>query len=223
MTQSEPGTSKRAPRRFSWRLVLLISAALVCLAVPGLWVAHTGLVSWNSGAPYSKADMTHFDGVHPKALKALDALRERSGRRWTVMSAKRPKKLNTKVGGVSNSYHLSGMAFDLRVPHWARERFYEHAKAAGFKGFGWGEGQVHVDIREQSEWWSYTGGKDIGAPKKWDHLYKAPATFIEEVSSKAPASKRPAGVYSLKARTVNAFRTLKWDIYMFARDLGVID
>ena len=125
--------------------------------------------------------MTHFEGVHPKALKALDALRERSGRRWTVTSAKRPKKLNTKVGGASKSMHLSGRAFDLRVPHWARERFYEDAKAAGFKGFGWGEGQVHVDIRGRSEWWSYTGGTYIGGPKKWDHLYKAPATFIEEV------------------------------------------
>ena len=223
VTESDRDKTKRGPRRFGWRLFFVLSASLIALAVPGLWLVHTALVSWNSAAPYTDADMTHFDGVHPKALKALDALRERSGRRWTVTSAKRPKKLNIKVGGASKSMHLSGRAFDLRVPHWARERFYEDAKAAGFKGFGWGEGQVHVDIRGRSEWWSYTGGTYIGAPKKWDHLYKAPATFIEEVSSKAPKSKRPAGVYSLKARTVHAFRTLKWDIYMCARDLGVID
>ena len=88
VTESDRDRTKRGPRRLGWCLFFVLSASLIGLAVPGLWLAHTALVSWNSAAPYTDADMTYFDGVHPKALKALDALRERSGRRWTVMSAK---------------------------------------------------------------------------------------------------------------------------------------
>ena len=46
-----------------------------------------------------------------------------------VTSGRRTPEHNRRVGGVENSFHLSGRAVDVVVPASARSAFIEHAKA----------------------------------------------------------------------------------------------
>ena len=191
------------------------------LSQPALWTLHSLWLSVGSSAPYTASDIPDYDQVHPKALEALEELRERRARRWTVTSAHRSSSHNRAVKGASKSMHLSGKAFDIRVPHWARESFYEHAKASGFRGFGWGAGQVHIDIRAQEGWWSYDAGKHVGGLKKWAHLYKAPESFRQAVEESRPKGARGSGDDTLRERGAQHWKTLKWDTMMLCRDLGL--
>lgn len=50
----------------------------------------------------------------------LDEIREGYGKPIYINSGYRSQALNTKIGGVKNSYHLKGLAFDLR---WDPELF----------------------------------------------------------------------------------------------------
>lgn len=47
----------------------------------------------------------------------LEPLREKWGKPIHINSGYRSKSLNNRVGGVANSYHLKGLAADIRVQH----------------------------------------------------------------------------------------------------------
>ena len=90
----------------------------------------------------------------------LDPIRERYGGPITVSSGYRSEKLNKAVGGVSNSYHMKGLAADLVGAHRSdeeRKAIFRAALAVG--GYDqlileqtkdgktkW----VHVGLREES-------------------------------------------------------------------------
>lgn len=66
----------------------------------------------------------HIDNTPPASIVAnleylvevvLDPLREKVGRPVIVNCAYRCRKLNTAVGGASNSQHLTGLAADIHV------------------------------------------------------------------------------------------------------------
>lgn len=74
-----------------------------------------------------------------------------------ITSGFRSQKTNIKVGGVSNSYHLLGMAADIYSPNIPIKEFNEEIenfiKDSGFPGFIGGKGYypnrnfVHIDTR----------------------------------------------------------------------------
>lgn len=142
-----------------------------------------GLFQWQGWrVPYTPLDV-HGTSVDPEALEALNQIRVRTRHRWWVVSGYRGPWLNEKVGGHKDSRHLQGKAFDLWVTQGDREVFYEAAKEAGFKGYGWAAWTVHVELRRDRLWWPYDGFKVVSGPRKCEFLHQLPENFIRELKN----------------------------------------
>ena len=153
-------------RRWAWG-----ARALLGVGVAALLLFHQG---WR--VPYLDVEVGG-QGVDPQALKALNALRVDTRRRWRVASGFRNADHNRKVGGAQKSQHVKGRAFDLHVPLTERAAFYDAAKRAGFVAFGWGNNTVHVDLGPR-RWWTYDdAGRHLSGRARYPHLDKAPANF----------------------------------------------
>ena len=95
--------------------------------------------------------------VDRDAMDALQKLRtmiyNKTGSGLIINSGYRSKEYNKKVGGSSNSYHMKGMAFDIRLtPKVSRETIHQFAYGAGFNGIGDYDTFVHVDIGPKRSW-----------------------------------------------------------------------
>ena len=101
-----------------------------------------------------------------KAIKALNGIRTECKAHYAVMSGYRNPIKNKRAGGVSNSQHLKGIAFDVIVPQSNRKEFYKCAKNEGFQAFGWGNRTVHIDMGPR-RWWTYDdNSKHVSGEKK---------------------------------------------------------
>jgi zinc D-Ala-D-Ala carboxypeptidase len=87
--------------------------------------------------------------IDPAALDRLQALRNRLGRPLLITSAYRSPEHNKAVNGARNSYHMRGMAFDVRMENQDPHEFAKVAKAVGFTGVITypRSGFIHVDNR----------------------------------------------------------------------------
>lgn len=75
---------------------------------------------WDEIKYFSKSEFVckcgcKSDEMEEKLIKTADKVRDHFGKRITVSSGRRCAKHNAKVGGVSNSRHLSGKAMDFCV------------------------------------------------------------------------------------------------------------
>lgn len=88
-------------------------------------------------------------------VSKLEALRQLVGKPVFVNSGYRCPAHNRAVGGAVNSYHLKGMAADVRVPGLGVTELSRLAEKAGFDGIGIYTTQafVHVDVRGYSASW----------------------------------------------------------------------
>lgn len=87
--------------------------------------------------------------VQPELLQKLEHLRRLAGAPVLVNSGYRCPNHNRAVGGAANSYHLIGMAADIRVSGLAVENLAALGEQAGFDGIGLyqQQGFIHVDVR----------------------------------------------------------------------------
>ena len=76
-----------------------------------------------------------------------------------INSAYRTPKYNAKVGGVSNSYHVKGMAADIVVSGVSAKRVAQYAETLDCGGIGWYEHKkfVHIDTRKKRVCWKDAG------------------------------------------------------------------
>lgn len=84
---------------------------------------------------------SHGDGsliVNMAAMDCLQRLRLSWKRPMVISSGYRDPAWNTRVGGAPKSYHMQGMAFDVRMnaSDAGVVSFIYHATKAGFRGFG---------------------------------------------------------------------------------------
>ena len=91
-------------------------------------------------------------GVKPPALDKLQALREAVGVPLTINSAYRCPEHNEAVGGSENSRHKAGDAFDISLKGVNKYKLLERAKKVGFKGFGFYNSFLHVDLGRSRSW-----------------------------------------------------------------------
>ncbi|MEW5920673.1 MAG: D-Ala-D-Ala carboxypeptidase family metallohydrolase [Bacillota bacterium] len=77
--------------------------------------------------------------LHRELLERLQALRDALGRPVIVN--------NAAVGGSPHSYHLRGMAADIRVPGLSPAELATAARQASFRGIIIYPTFVHVDVR----------------------------------------------------------------------------
>lgn len=96
-----------------------------------------------------------------EAMIQIQTLRNLCGFSLPVTSGARCAKHNASVGGAKNSYHVKGMAFDIRVNRKKSVIIKRNLNLLWFHGTGtslksyWGF--VHLDIRpiELASDWSY--------------------------------------------------------------------
>ena len=83
------------------------------------------------------------------ALRMLDDLRRAMGHPLFLNSGYRSPEHNAAVGGARNSYHMRGVAFDVRMANVDPHRFEAEARRLGFSGIGIyaRSGFIHVDAR----------------------------------------------------------------------------
>ena len=85
--------------------------------------------------------------MDPVVLGMIDAARKAYGKPIKVNSGFRTPEHNSKVGGVSNSSHLKGLAIDIACSD-SNERFLLLGALlkVGFKRLGVGTSFIHVDV-----------------------------------------------------------------------------
>jgi hypothetical protein len=91
------------------------------------------------------------DGV---ALDKLQDLREKLGTPLLITSAYRSPEHNRKVGGAKVSYHMKGVAFDIRMENQDPHAFEMAAREVGFRGIGYypKQGFMHIDLGPERTW-----------------------------------------------------------------------
>ena len=85
--------------------------------------------------------------LHRELLERLQELRNTLGRPAIINSGYRNPAHNAAVGGSPTSYHLRGMAADIRVPGISPQALAGAARQAGFRGVITYAKFMHVDVR----------------------------------------------------------------------------
>lgn len=88
----------------------------------------------------------------PGALDVLQGFRAHLSRPIIVNSAYRSIGYNKSVGGAANSYHLSGIAWDISVNGIPTVELAKIASAFGFGGIGIYKTFIHVDVGPRRSW-----------------------------------------------------------------------
>jgi hypothetical protein len=129
---------------------------------------------------YRSIDINRFERVETELVEKLDRLTGLlGGEKFLILSGYRTPDENLAAGGVANSMHLLGRAFDLYVPM-DPGAFVEAAKRVGFKGIGvyvndQNVVSAHVDVRPTSDLASWGRIGSRGVP------YVALSTVLEEL------------------------------------------
>lgn len=94
--------------------------------------------------------------VAPELVTILQKIRTNFGKAVTITSAYRTPDYNSKVGGVSNSQHLLGIAADIVVSGVtpATVAAYVETLIPNTGGIGIYSSFVHVDVRETKSRWN---------------------------------------------------------------------
>jgi len=88
-----------------------------------------------------------------RLLKGLVMLRIIMNRPVRISSGYRCEKENKRVKGHKTSYHMAGMAADIKVKDISISSLADFAESIGFKGIGIYKKHLHVDIRETLYRW----------------------------------------------------------------------
>ena len=103
--------------------------------------------------------------VREDALDAIERLRAAMAAPLTIDSGHRCALHNARVGGAPLSQHKS-LAFDVRLLGHDPMVLRARALDAGFRGFGYGNSFLHLDVRARPAHWFY-GNRSIA---KWTSL-----------------------------------------------------
>ena len=83
----------------------------------------------------------------------LEQLRNKLNKPVHILSGYRTIEYNGKINGAKNSYHLTGMAADIKVEGVDPKIIATYAAMCGFRGIGIYSTFVHVDIRPNVYVW----------------------------------------------------------------------
>lgn len=131
--------------------------------------------------------------VNEDALDKLQALRNALGKPLLITSAYRSPEHNKRVGGAKDSYHMRGVAFDVRIDNQDPQEFETAARAAGFTGIGYypKSGFIHIDTGPKRTWgtpWPVTPTDlPVEPPRQ-------PETLREDTQTQVAAGAGVAGV-----------------------------
>jgi len=87
--------------------------------------------------------------------KELQKIRDEIGKPIRINSGWRTEEWNKAVGGSKTSYHLKGLAADIRVYIPQKELLVYIGRFTEFKGIGISSSFIHVDLRNKLIFWYY--------------------------------------------------------------------
>jgi uncharacterized protein YcbK (DUF882 family) len=87
--------------------------------------------------------------LHPMLLNKLVEFREMIGKPIYITSGYRCSEYNQKVEGIKSSYHLLGLAADIKIEGLSALDLLEYAESINFTGIGLYEKKnfLHLDVR----------------------------------------------------------------------------
>lgn len=91
--------------------------------------------------------------LHWRLVRILEAIRRAVARPVHVRSGYRCEAHNAAVGGVEDSYHLTGEAADIHVLGCEAPYLADLARGAGAGGLGLYGDWIHVDVGPERIWW----------------------------------------------------------------------
>jgi hypothetical protein len=104
-------------------------------------------------------------GVDTDSMRRLYLLAQRWGQTIRINSAYRSPAANTRADGASNSYHMTGKAFDCSISGRSNQiRFMNLAYQVGFRGFGAYGTFTHIDTRGGASSWGSFRYYDLPGP-----------------------------------------------------------
>ncbi len=96
--------------------------------------------------------------IDSELVTVLQKIRDHFGAPLTITSGYRTASHNAAVGGASNSYHMKGMAADIKVQGVSPRQVAAYAELLGVRGIGLYSTWVHVDTRTSSSYfWNSEG------------------------------------------------------------------
>lgn len=95
--------------------------------------------SWDTVSPTIQNNLKRL-------AKRLQALRDITGRAITITSGYRGPKLNKAVDGASSSYHLKGLAADIKIAGMTSKQVQRSLDLLWDGGLGYGKGFTHLDL-----------------------------------------------------------------------------
>ncbi|MBQ4528800.1 MAG: InlB B-repeat-containing protein [Clostridia bacterium] len=99
--------------------------------------------------------------IDSELVTILQNIRDHFGTAVTITSAYRTASYNAKVGGASNSYHVKGMAADIKVSGVTPADVAKYAETIGVRGVGRYNTFVHVDSRPSKYYWRNSGSSNV--------------------------------------------------------------
>lgn len=149
--------------------------------------------------------------VDETALDKLQALRTALGVPLLITSAYRSPEHNRRVGGAKDSYHMKGVAFDVRMDNLDPDVFEIAAREIGFRGFGYypKQGFMHIDLGPARTWgtrFPRSATRTAPEPEQRDSLTQSAtvrATAVD-VAAKSGAAVAALGALDGKAQILVA-------------------
>jgi hypothetical protein len=101
-----------------------------------------------------------------RSVGQLQIIRTAWNRPIGTTSFYRPEPINSEVGGVWNSQHISGLAFDIYPVGDSLDRFYKwlFSRWTGGLGDGRSRGFIHVDLRNNGH---FVPGAGVSPAYQW--------------------------------------------------------
>jgi uncharacterized protein YcbK (DUF882 family) len=103
--------------------------------------------------------------VDPRLIELLWNLSQRTGQKIVLISGFR-----TPAFATPGSYHVRGMAADIRIPGMTTLMVRDLARAMGVRGIGYYPRSqfVHVDMRDEPFFWTDLGQSEGGAEPEYE-------------------------------------------------------
>ena len=99
--------------------------------------------------------------IDRELLRILQRIRSHYGKAVNVNSGYRSEAYNRQVKGAKASYHLKGMAADIRVSGISPAEVAAYAESIGVRGIGLYSAFTHVDTRTKKYYWANTSGNSV--------------------------------------------------------------
>ena len=116
---------------------------------------------WPNFAPEELACRhCHEIYIWPEFIDRLQSAREAASKPFKILSGHRCSLHNARIGGAPLSQHLR-LAVDISLIGHERDRLLTVCKAAGFRGFGFYQTFLHIDLGRNRHWFGGQKAKEL--------------------------------------------------------------